>query len=151
MKLTIPTTLFTAFVFAFAMTVPAQDSPQKEQATEETLEETAVTQAEAISADLNLAPEQTEKLAKINLDFYKKVKKLKDRKASDEEFLGIYQILDDSVKVIFTQEQFKNWKDPQKGKGNNNSDNGNGNNGNGNGNNGNNNGSNGNNGNNKNN
>jgi hypothetical protein len=126
MKLTsLPTTLFTAFVLAFAVSASAQDFSQEEQQPIATAEEMAVIETETMSVELDLAPEQTEKLSKINNDFFKKKKELKDRKASDREFSGIYETRDNSVKNVLTQEQFKNWKNPPRGKGNNNSNNGN--------------------------
>jgi len=162
MKTTIFKTLFIVFV-AFAGSAFAQDSPQEGQ--EMTAEEMAAIQTESMAIELELTPEQTERLMEVNIKFFKEKKTAKDRKASDHEFIGMYEIMNDSVKVILNQEQFTTWKNPPRGRGNNNgngngsnnggssdSNSGNSNNGNGNnGNNGNGNNGNGNNGNNKNN
>ena len=145
MKTTILKTLFTAFVFASAVSVSAQDLPQEEQEKQLTAEEMAAIQTESMADELDLAPQQMEELLEINMEFFRKKKELKDRKAVDHEFIGIYETRDGSMAVVLTQEQFKNWKNPPRGRGNNNgngngsnnggssdSNSGNGNNGNGN-------------------
>ncbi|MDR0230909.1 MAG: DUF4890 domain-containing protein [Dysgonamonadaceae bacterium] len=126
MKTTIFKTLFIAFV-AFAISVSAQDSPQEEQEKQLTAEEMAAIRTESMTVELGLTPEQTERLMEVNLEFFKEKKAAKNRKASDHEFIGMYEIMDDSVKVILNQEQYTDWKNPPRGRGNNNG-NGNGNN-----------------------
>jgi hypothetical protein len=120
MKTTILKTFFTAFVIAFAVSVSAQDFPQEEQEKQLTAEEMAAIQTDEISVELELTPEQTEELSEINLEFFRKKKELKDRKAVDQEFVGIYGTRDESMETVLTQEQFKNWKNPPRGRGNNN-------------------------------
>jgi len=120
MKTTIFTPLFTAFVFAFAVSASAQDFPQEEPEKPLTAEEMAAIQTESMTVELELAPGQTEELLEINKEFFKKKKELKDRKASDHEFTGIYETRDRSMETVLTQEQFNNWKNPPRGRGNNN-------------------------------
>ena len=110
MKQTILKTLFIALVSAFAAALFAQDAIRSEK---KTTEELAVTETEAISVELDepLTAEQSEKLRKIYLDFFTKKKELKDRQATDAEFIPLYQSREDSVKVVLTREQFATWKE----------------------------------------
>ena len=110
MKQTTFKTLFIALVSAFAAALFAQDAIRSEK---KTAEELAVTETEAISVELDepLTVEQLEKLRKIYLDFFTKKKELKDRQATAEEFLPLYQSREDSVKVVLTREQFATWKE----------------------------------------
>jgi len=109
MKTTLKT-LFIALVSAFAAALFAQDAIRSEK---KTAEELAVTETEAISVELNepLTAGQTEKLRKIYLDFFTKKKELKDRQATDQEFIPLYQSREDSVKTVLTREQFATWKE----------------------------------------
>jgi len=110
MKQTTFKSLFIALVSAFAAALFAQDAIRSEK---KTVEELAVTETEAISVELDepLTVEQLEKLRKIYLDFFTKKKELKDRQATAEEFLPLYQSREDSVKVVLTREQFATWKE----------------------------------------
>ncbi len=107
MKTTILKMLCAAFTLALTVSLSAQDSSLKEKKSEE---EVAANQTEIMAIDLDLTPEQTEKISEINLDFAKKVKEAKDRKAPENEFKTLYQNRDDSVQTVLTQEQFTSWK-----------------------------------------
>ena len=127
MKTRIKKTFFTAFLFAFAVSVSAQEFPQEEQEQQLTAEEMASIQTEEMSVELELSPGQREELSEINREFFREKKKLKDRHASDHEFTGIYETRNESMGTVLTAEQFENWKNPPRGRGHNNG-NGNGNN-----------------------
>jgi hypothetical protein len=60
---------------------------------------------------LELTPEQTEKVKEINLDFVRKVKAAKERKASESEMKLLYRNRTDSVKQLLNKDQLKRWKD----------------------------------------
>jgi hypothetical protein len=115
MKSIIFKTLFTALALTFVVSVSAQEPKQNEQKTEEEL---AVIGTEALSEQLDypMTPEQKGKVEKINLDFFKKVTKLKEKKASDSEFIPIYQEREEAMQSTLTQKQFKAWKENPKAK-----------------------------------
>ena len=113
-KSTVYKTLLIAIVAAFAASVSAQDTAQREQ---KTAREMATTETEtALDRLENLTSKQAEKLMEINLNFFEKKKELKDRQATDEEFKPLYKEREDSVKVILNLEQFNTWKESPEAK-----------------------------------
>ena len=107
MKITIIKTLFVAFISALAVSVFAQEAPQREQ---KTVEEMAAVQTESMSSRLALTAEQTERIMEINLDFVAKKKEAKDRQAPEAEFILLYKERNDAVESVLTTEQFTTWK-----------------------------------------
>ena len=120
MKTTIYKTLLTAFAISIASVGFSQETPQEKtldfsqetpQREKITVEGLASAYMEAMTFQVTLSSEQTERLMEINLDFAAKIKEAKERSAPEEEFILLYQNRDSLVRSVLTSEQFATWKE----------------------------------------
>jgi hypothetical protein len=105
-------TLASMSIVLLSAQITSETTQQDTTQTEKPIPEDAViAQTESLAADLELTPEQTEKVTDICTDFQSKVRAAKAANATDDTFKVLYRNLNDSIQQLLNKDQHRRWEE----------------------------------------